>query len=178
MLQTSKPTQGLDDQRKMSEFVRSSRNLFTLILGKTYEIPDPLEPGNPLNHENTNPIQKWYAGEVPGKYKTNTEKIPAGIHAGRRGKEQIHVQYVKNTRKIQIHTPDTPKIHKKYTINIQKIPKHEGQPLAAPQRGQAPWAPAPFVFMFCIFCILIVSFLSIFGVSGVWFCIFRVFFVY
>ena len=91
-------------------------------VGSTCEISDPLEPGNPWNHENTNPIQKRYAGGEPGKYKSNTQKIPAGIHPGRRGKEQIHVQYTKNTRKIQIRTPNTPKIYKKYTFNIPRIP--------------------------------------------------------
>ena len=95
-----------------------------------------------------NPIQKQYAGGVPGKYKTNTEKIPAGIHAGRRGKEQIHVQYTKNTRKIQIHTPNTPKIDKKYQINIQKIQnmntKGAGAEGARPLCGAAKGRPSCF----------------------------------
>ena len=59
---------------------------------------------------------------VPGKCKTNTEKIPAGIHAGRRGKEQIHAQYTKDSRKLQIRTSDTPKVDKIYTIDVPKKP--------------------------------------------------------
>ena len=113
-----------------------------------YEFAVHLEPGNPWNHENTNPIQKRYAGGVPGKYKTNTEKMPAGIHAGRRGKEQIHIQYTKNTNPHTRHTKNRQKLHNQYTENTKNMkggswPPHKG--------GGHLRRPPPLCSCFCIF---------------------------
>ena len=94
---------------------------------------------------------------VRQRYRTNTGKNTDKIRGRASALTPTPDRYAENTRKMQKRHESTQKIHEKYKSPTQLV----GRPSAAPQRGRAPSAPAPFV------------------IPSVWdFCIFRVFVAY
>ena len=92
----------------------------------------------------------------------DAEKVPRELQTNTRRCRAERKKYGKSAEKVlrehRTHK-QVPEKCGKSTERVKKVQKYDGRPSAAPQRGRAPSAPAPFVVIFLVFFVFLVFFL-------------------